>query len=100
MTTALAPGSPAVIRPARGRRGRALRRRHAWTALAFLSPWLLGVGLFFLYPLVSTIYFSFTHYDLLSNPRWVGVSNYRFMFEDDPQLWPAVRNTLWLVVVM
>ena len=31
--------------------------------LAFLSPWLLGTGLFFLYPLVSTVYFSFTKYD-------------------------------------
>lgn len=100
MTTALATGSPGVVRGIRGRPGRALRRRRAVTALAFLSPWLLGVGLFFLYPLVSTVYFSFTHYDLLSNPRWVGVSNYTFAFQDDPNLWPAVRNTLWLVVVM
>ena len=52
---------------ARGRAGlgrantaRAARLRHAGTVLAFLSPWLLGVGLFFIYPLVSTIYFSFT----------------------------------------
>ena len=65
-----------------------------------MSPWLLGVGLFFLYPLASTVYFSFTHYDLLSDPRWVGLSNYQFMFTDDPDLWPAIRNTLWLVVVM
>jgi multiple sugar transport system permease protein len=100
VTTALATGSSAAVRPARRRPGRALRRRRAFTALLFLSPWLLGVGLFFLYPLVSTIYFSFTHYDLLSNPRWVGISNYKFAFQDDPNLWPAVRNTLWLVVVM
>lgn len=100
MTTALASGPSTVVRPARGRPGRALRRRRALTALVFLSPWVLGVGLFFLYPLVSTVYFSFTHYDLLSNPRWVGFSNYQFAFSDDPNLWPAVRNTLWLVVVM
>ena len=77
-----------------------MRRRRRMTVLAFLSPWLLGVGLFFLYPLVATVYFSFTHYDLLSNPRWVGFSNYQYMFKDDPDFWRAVRNTLWLVVVM
>ncbi|MDT7573876.1 MAG: multiple sugar transport system permease protein, partial [Pseudonocardiales bacterium] len=100
MTGALATGPSTAVRAARGRPGRALRRRRTWTALAFLSPWLLGVGLFFLYPLASTVYFSFTHYDLLSNPRWVGLDNYRFMISDDPNVWPAIRNTLWLVVVM
>jgi len=77
-----------------------MARRRRLTVLGFLSPWLLGVGLFFLYPLVATVYFSFTHYDLLSNPRWVGFSNYQYMFKDDPDFWRAVRNTLWLVVVM
>jgi multiple sugar transport system permease protein len=84
----------------RSRRPRVGRARRALTVIGFLSPWLLGVGLFFLYPLASTIYFSFTHYDLLSNPRWVGLSNYRFMFTEDPDLIQAMKNTLWLVVVM
>ena len=49
---------------------------------------------------MTTAYLSFTHYDLLSPPRWVGLANYRFMFRDDPHLWPAVRNTLWMIVVV
>jgi multiple sugar transport system permease protein len=84
----------------RPRAVRTRRRTRRGTVLLFLSPWLAGTALFFLYPLVATVYFSFTHYDLLSNPRWVGLANYRFMFSDDPQVWQAVRNTLWLVVVM
>ena len=37
-----------------------------------------------------TAYLSFTHYDLLNPPRWVGLANYRYLFGTDPQIWPAV----------
>ncbi len=79
-------------------RGR--RRRETLRNLAFLSPWLLGTGLFFLYPLVSTVYFSFTHYNGFGAATWDGLDNWRFVFRDYPFFWPALRNTLWLVVVM
>jgi multiple sugar transport system permease protein len=79
------------------------RRRAAWrrrgTVLAFLSPWIAGFTIFFGYPLVMTAYYSFTHYDLLSAPRWIGLANYRFLFQGDQQVWPAVRNTLWFMAV-
>ena len=54
--------------------------RRRLTVLAFLSPWLVGFAIFFGYPLVMTAYLSFTHYDLLSPPRWVGLANYRYLF--------------------
>ena len=63
--------------------------------LAFLSPWLLGTGLFFIYPLVSTVYFSFTHYNGFNTPTWVGLGNWKFVFRDYPFFWPALLNTLW-----
>src|SRR5262245_13389243 len=63
-----------------------------------MSPWIVGFTVFFGYPLVSTVYLSFTHYDLLQPSRWVGLANYKYMFEQDKQIGPAVRNTLWLVV--
>jgi multiple sugar transport system permease protein len=44
-------------------------------------------------------YLSLNHYDLLSPPRWVGLANYEFLFEKDQLVWPAVKNTLWLMVV-
>ena len=68
--------------------------------LAFLSPWLVGTGLFFLYPLVATAYFSFTHYDGFTAPRWTGLQNWVYVFQDYPFFWPAMRNTIWLVVVI
>jgi multiple sugar transport system permease protein len=79
------------------------KRRAGWrrrlAVVAFLSPWLVGFSIFFGYPLVMSAYLSLTHYDLLSSPRWVGLDNYRYLFGDDPQIWPAVYNTLWLIVV-
>lgn len=47
---------------------RARQRRRRLTVLAFLAPWILGVLIFFVYPLVDTVYLSFTRYDLLSPP--------------------------------
>jgi multiple sugar transport system permease protein len=65
-----------------------------------MSPWILGFSVFFGYPLVMSAYLSFNHYDLLSPPRWVGLANYHYLLHVDPQVWPAVRNTLWLMAVM
>jgi len=86
-----------------GERRRA-RRRGAWRrrrlVLLLMSPWLVGFSVFFGYPLVMSAYLSFNHYDLLSPPRWVGLANYRYLFEVDPQIWMAVKNTLWLIAVL
>jgi multiple sugar transport system permease protein len=80
------------------------RRRAVWRrrgrVLAFMSPWIVGFSVFFAYPLVASAYYSLTHYDLLSSPRWVGLANYKYLFNGDGSVWPAVKNTLWLVVVL
>ena len=65
-----------------------------------MSPWLVGFSVFFGYPLVMSVYLSFTHYDLLSSPRWIGLANYKYLFQSDPQVGPAVKNTLWLIAIM
>jgi multiple sugar transport system permease protein len=76
------------------------RRREFLRTVAFLSPWLLGTGLFFIYPLVTTAWLSFTHYDGFTSPVWTGWENWRYVFRDYPFFWPALRNTLWFVVVL
>jgi multiple sugar transport system permease protein len=80
------------------------KRRATWrrrgTVLLFLSPWVVGFSVFFGYPLVMSAYLSFTTYDLLGSPQWVGLGNYRYLFREDPEIWTAVRNTLWLVAVL
>jgi multiple sugar transport system permease protein len=82
----------------RARRKAAWRRRRL--VLLLMSPWLVGFCVFFGYPLVMSVYLSFTHYDLLSPPKWIGTANYRYLFTQDPQVGPAVKNTLWLIGIM
>lgn len=65
-----------------------------------MSPWLIGFCVFFAYPLISTVYFSFTSYDGFTTPEFSGLKNWSFVLNDYPLFWPALRNTLWLVVVM
>jgi multiple sugar transport system permease protein len=83
---------------------RSARRRSHWrrrrTIALLLAPWAIGFGVFFAYPLVASAYFSFTHYDLLSPPQWIGLENYEFLFNSDPEIWTSVKNTLWLIVFM
>jgi multiple sugar transport system permease protein len=93
--------APASARPVADRRQ--ARRKAAWRrrrlVLTLMSPWIVGFLVFISYPLVMSVYLSFTHYDLLSPPRWLGLANYRYMFGSDDQIWPAIRNTLWIIVV-
>lgn len=76
------------------------RLRHRLTVLSFTAPLLIGIGVFFLYPLLSALYFSFTRFDLLTAPEWVGARNYAYLFQHDPLVVKAALNTLWLVVVL
>jgi multiple sugar transport system permease protein len=78
---------------------RRARWRHRLVVLSFIGPALAGLILFLGYPLVSAVYFSFTRFDLVNPPEWVGLANWRFLLED-PNVRVAAKNTLWLVVVM
>ncbi|GGW28659.1 carbohydrate ABC transporter permease [Streptomyces xantholiticus] len=91
---------PATALHPAGRALRSRRRRSTLRTLGFLSPWLIGFAVFFVYPLVSTVYFSFMKYDGFAPPTWVGLKNWSYVFNDYPFFWPALRNTLWLVAVM
>jgi multiple sugar transport system permease protein len=94
----------ATVAPAAALARQRAKRRATWRrrgiVLLFLSPWIVGFSVFFGYPLVMSAYLSFTTYDLLSSPQWVGLGNYRYLLKDDPEIWTSVRNTLWLVAVL
>jgi multiple sugar transport system permease protein len=95
-----APAADSIGRRSPGERRRARRRRRVRTyavALAFMSPWIAGFLAFTLYPMLASLFYSFTDFSLLSNPKWVGLTNYREIFSTDPLFWQAVRNTLWII---
>ncbi|MGV8885778.1 MAG: carbohydrate ABC transporter permease [Microbacteriaceae bacterium] len=65
-----------------------------------LTPALLGLAIFFVYPLLASVYYSFTSFDLVSSPQWIGLRNYEYLFTKDPKVWTAASNTLWFVVIL
>jgi multiple sugar transport system permease protein len=71
--------------------------RRLLTGLLFVSPWLLGFLIWTLYPLVSSAYYSFTRYDLIKPPIWIGLGNFKEIFADDPRFWTVVYNTFFYV---
>ena len=89
----------AARRPVSKRRPARRRARHYGTVALFMLPWIIGFVVFIAYPMIASLYYSFTNYDLLEDPTWVGLQNYRFMFTKDPMFWQAMRNTLWIIAV-
>lgn len=73
------------------------QRRIDLIGFAFISPWLIGFLGFILGPMLASLYFSFTDYDLLSEPNWIGVENYITMFTNDPRFIQALKVTFIFV---
>ncbi|MDN4482294.1 carbohydrate ABC transporter permease [Demequina lignilytica] len=67
-------------------------------ALLFLLPALLGFIAFFAWPAVRGIYLSFTDYNLLSDPEWIGLENYQSI-GGDPVFWRSMVVTLQYVLI-
>ena len=65
-----------------------------------LAPAVLGLAIFFVYPLIASVFYSFTRYDLVSPPDWIGLRNYTYLFTQDPKIWSATLNTVWFVVFL
>jgi multiple sugar transport system permease protein len=59
----------------------------------FLAPWLLGFVVFTLGPALVSLYLSFTTFDLLRPPIWVGADNYVRMFTADYRFYQALKVT-------
>jgi multiple sugar transport system permease protein len=63
----------------------------AWIAI---SPWVIGFLIFTLWPVVSSVYFSFTKYDVVTSPEWVGLDNYRRLFTNDRRFVVSIKNSI------
>ncbi len=70
-----------------------LTNRGGFTAYAFVLPSIIFILIFVIFPIIGTLYYSFTSYDLMREPRWVGLQNYSHLL-DEPRFAPAVRNTV------
>jgi multiple sugar transport system permease protein len=79
-----------------------MRRREERMAWLFITPVVLGILIFQVYPTLFSLYASFTSWNLITPPRWIGPDNYinllttdRFFFKT---LWNTTRYTLGVVL--
>ncbi len=63
----------------------------------FLLPWFIGFFGLTIAPILSSLYLSFTNFDMLTPPQWVGMDNYVRMFTHDPKFYQSMRVTLLFV---
>jgi len=83
------PGVRSTTRRLLKKQGRSGR-----TGYVFLIPWFVGLAIFTIGPMIYSLYLSFTRYDLLQSPTWIGLQNYRRMFTSDPRYLHSVSVTI------
>lgn len=74
------------------------KRKEIIWGIIFVSPWIVGLILFYVYPMASSFYYSFTKYTIISGPKWIGTLNYELLVSDDV-FWKAVVNTLYFMII-
>jgi len=74
-----------------------MTRKIAATPYLFMAPALALIGVFVLYPIASVVYYSFTDYDIVTPPVFVGLDNYGQMLRD-PVFWKALGNSVVYLV--
>jgi multiple sugar transport system permease protein len=73
-------------------------RKNLYTALIFISPWIIGFGIFILYPFIMSLYYSFCHYNIFESPTWIGLNNYINLFKDRV-FWISLYNTFYYAAI-
>ena len=71
--------------------------RKNFAGYAFLTPWLIGFLLLAIGPILFSLYLSFTKYNVINPPRWIGLDNYTYMFARDARFKKALQVTFTFV---
>lgn len=74
------------------------RRRRSWTGWGFASPWAVGFVVFMAGPILVSLYYSFTEFNLFQAPKWIGLGNYVSLV-GDPKFIRSIINTAYLTVI-
>ena len=66
---------------------------------AFLAPYAILFTLFYILPVCTSIFFSFTYYNILESPRFIGLQNYISLILEDDIFLMAIKNTFMIAVI-
>ncbi|GHT63294.1 spermidine/putrescine ABC transporter permease [Spirochaetia bacterium] len=72
--------------------------RNTRNGLLFALPWIIGFICFSIYPLIASLYYSFTEFNPVTVPKWVGLNNYRAVLGDQ-LVFKSLLNTLFIAFV-
>ena len=73
--------------------------RRNFAGYTFLLPWLIGFLGLAVGPIFASLYLSFTNYDAVQAPVWVGLENYEYMAQYDKRFWKALSVTFTFVII-
>lgn len=73
-------------------------RKFSLTPYLFLTPALVVVGIFVVYPILAVLYYSFTDYSIVTPPVWIGLKNYTWLIHD-PIFWKALSHSIIYLIV-
>lgn len=68
-------------------------RHNNLVGYVFITPFLIGLFVFTVYPFIYSLYLSFTDYDIISKSNWIGFGNYIKMFTADEKFWISFKVT-------
>lgn len=74
-------------------------RKEAVCGYLFAAPWIIGFFVFTLYPILSSLYYSFTNYNFSDTYKWIGLTNYKIMFSSDYLIPIAAKNTIYYAII-
>jgi len=69
------------------------------TMYLFMIPFVVLFLIFVVAPVLTAIYLSFTYYNMLEPPRWIGISNFRLLFLEDDVFVTAIKNTVIFAII-
>lgn len=97
-TSATKPPTSLSAQPKRQRMS-GERRREAIEGILYTSPWIIGFVVFILGPLAASLYLSFTKYNVLRPPRFIGIDNFVYMFTTDQLFFPSLVRTFYFALL-
>ena len=66
---------------------------------AFLAPYAILFTMFYIFPVIASIYFSFTYYNILESPRFIGLQNYIALILEDDIFLTSIKNTFLIAII-
>lgn len=75
------------------------KAKNAKMCYLFLAPYAILFTMFYVFPVVASIYFSFTYYNILEKPRFIGLANYTSLILQDDIFLLGVKNTLLIALI-